>query len=658
MSFKIREINSNEDTIVLQNWMKMWNDVGIDSNNFVADCQTKTRDFVIHAKQKLGFKLFVAETPDGTIVGSLCCQLWAGPQPCASVSSKIGTVWAVYVEPEYRRQGIATNLMTQCIQHWQQLGCTKAVLIYASEEGKRVYQRLGFRPGCMLAIDLPVDETCNSTPSPALMQEDVAATYRIHRLQDDSHDLMLAANYRRSLQDASHGTKPESFLQANVINETLRFMEDARLRLNFTAFVARNDKGEVIASVCTQVWEGPLPCIVSEHILKFGCMWGLYVEKEGKRDSSAIVSDLVLASTAFLESIGCNKILTLCPSTKMYELLTSATPFHSSNTLVLDIPKGQPMPSTTMHPQQSLYVDGASQEMVDRLRQSHESFHSFSVLELSWLLIANHNQLQALGMNNDTKTSIVQVQKDFLLYQDPNDNWFTRNVARLGKGFDLEKLSTNPQVLATKFDKLAPNYDAWTLGNQSRIESWIVKMARQHKLLKDAHVLDMCCGTGLQGLTLRLCGFEGVLSGADVSPAMIEAAQHRGCYDYLSVANMNEGVQYPSLVADVIICVGAMELLDMEIALATFSRLLKHDGMLWISFQARQDGLTSTAHQNVQGIDKDTMERELKRHGIDIESIDFHSDAFYTPSPELNGKLLPVPYFYVCGRKKAAMFEP
>mmetsp|Transcript_6975 Transcript_6975/g.12780 ORF Transcript_6975/g.12780 Transcript_6975/m.12780 type:complete len:153 (+) Transcript_6975:425-883(+) len=122
---------------------------------------------------------------------------------------------------------------------------------------------------------------------------------------------------------------------------------------------------------------------------------------------------------------------------------------------------------------------------------------------------------------------------------------------------------------------------------------------------------------------------------------MIEAAQHRCCYDHLLVANVNQGIQQPRMMADLILCMGAaaIELLDIGDALATFSQLLKHGGMLWVTFQARQENLISTAHQIVQGLEIDAMKRELALYGFEIETIDFHPNASYTPSPDLDGAL-------------------
>lgn len=106
-------------------------------------------------------------------------------------------------------------------------------------------------------------------------------------------------------------------------------------------------------------------CIVDEDILKFASMWGLYVDHKVKTDTMMLVADLLVACVAFMKSIGCHKILTLCSSTKMCQLLTSACSFHSSNTLVLDML--QPTRNATDQAQSNHHIHGVTQEMVDNL---------------------------------------------------------------------------------------------------------------------------------------------------------------------------------------------------------------------------------------------------------------------------------------------------
>ena len=51
-----------------------------------------------------------------------------------------------------------------------------------------------------------------------------------------------------------------------------------------------------------------------------------------------------------------------------------------------------------------------------------------------------------------------------------------------------------------------------------------------------ARAVDLGCGTGLSGLAFRGCTRH--LSGVDLSPAMVEKAHEKGCYDKLTVADV------------------------------------------------------------------------------------------------------------------------
>jgi GNAT superfamily N-acetyltransferase len=57
-----------------------------------------------------------------------------------------GYINAVYVKPAYRRRGIASNLMELAVAWARERGCT-SVRLRASDEGRFLYKRLGFREG-------------------------------------------------------------------------------------------------------------------------------------------------------------------------------------------------------------------------------------------------------------------------------------------------------------------------------------------------------------------------------------------------------------------------------------------------------------------------------------------------------------------------------
>jgi len=260
----------------------------------------------------------------------------------------------------------------------------------------------------------------------------------------------------------------------------------------------------------------------------------------------------------------------------------------------------------------------------------------------------------------ELRAAVVAAQKEGATWIDPHDNWYTRNVARFGGGFDMKALTAQPGLLATKFDRLAGKYDEWTAGNGCTYYGWIARAARvapEGLRGAGASVLDVACGIGLPGHMLRLCGFAGRLSATDISAGMLEKARERRVYDELFVANANEGLDavHDSSV-DLVVCVGAMELLHHATVLLEFARVLRPGGKLWASFQwegavdaAGEPIPCPTEHQNVTGVTLQQLHAELEAAGFDATNatIEKSECAFYTPSPKQDGSVLPVPYIFV-----------
>jgi len=143
-------------------------------------------------------------------------------------------------------------------------------------------------------------------------------------------------------------------------------------------------------------------------------------------------------------------------------------------------------------------------------------------------------------------------------YIDPSSNWFTANVKRFGAGFDMKQLTSQPGLLASKFDKLSDKYDQWTVGNRCSYYHWLARASHAASAglrAPEATIVDVACGIGLPGHTLRLCGLQGRLVGTDISPGMLEQARGRRVYDELVLANANKGMPIESASADLVVCV-------------------------------------------------------------------------------------------------------
>ena len=58
-------------------------------------------------------------------------------------------------------------------------------------------------------------------------------------------------------------------------------------------------------------------------------------------------------------------------------------------------------------------------------------------------------------------------------------------------------------------------------------------------------VLDIGCGTGLVGVSLRKEGWSSELTGVDISQGMLDVAERKKVYERLICADLNETLQLP-----------------------------------------------------------------------------------------------------------------
>jgi ribosomal protein S18 acetylase RimI-like enzyme len=149
-----RQANPEEDSLIAEHFYRMWRDNEVPSDSIRGDWQERIVQFMSYARQELGYKAFVAEI-DGLVVGSVGCQLFAGlyPNILKDPYRKYGYIWGVYVESDFRGQGLAKRLTSMAIEYLISLACTQAIL-HASPTGKPIYAGLGFSETNEMKLDL------------------------------------------------------------------------------------------------------------------------------------------------------------------------------------------------------------------------------------------------------------------------------------------------------------------------------------------------------------------------------------------------------------------------------------------------------------------------------------------------------------------------
>ena len=88
------------------------------------------------------FIAVVAED-EGKAVSTAFMSIAERPPRPGSLSNRVGTIYSVYTDPEYRRRGIATKVLQLLLQEAKEINVA-TVDLSATEDGKPLYEKLGF----------------------------------------------------------------------------------------------------------------------------------------------------------------------------------------------------------------------------------------------------------------------------------------------------------------------------------------------------------------------------------------------------------------------------------------------------------------------------------------------------------------------------------
>ena len=88
---------------------------------------------------------------DGCCIGTAIAFYYLSVPSSRNHTGKNAYITSVFVEPDYRRRGIASEMLGRIVQKAQAYGCVN-IMLTATDMGKPLYEKLGFiqTPGAML----------------------------------------------------------------------------------------------------------------------------------------------------------------------------------------------------------------------------------------------------------------------------------------------------------------------------------------------------------------------------------------------------------------------------------------------------------------------------------------------------------------------------
>jgi len=82
---------------------------------------------------------------DGAIAAGLGLWLMDWPPHMIGPGAPRGNILNVYTQPQSRRRGLARQLMSAALA-WCSLRQVRAVILHSSDDGRRLYESMGFKP--------------------------------------------------------------------------------------------------------------------------------------------------------------------------------------------------------------------------------------------------------------------------------------------------------------------------------------------------------------------------------------------------------------------------------------------------------------------------------------------------------------------------------
>ena len=131
--------------VILHHRRCMFRDMGKGTADELDRMIEATRPWLKQALTDGSYRGWLAQAPNGQVVagGGVLISTW--PARPEDLNTRRALIINVYTEQEVRRQGLARRLMLLMIQWLKEQGFSSVVL-HASDEGRPLYESMGFLP--------------------------------------------------------------------------------------------------------------------------------------------------------------------------------------------------------------------------------------------------------------------------------------------------------------------------------------------------------------------------------------------------------------------------------------------------------------------------------------------------------------------------------
>jgi ribosomal protein S18 acetylase RimI-like enzyme len=148
----IRPATLDDIPEILRQRRAMYQDMDYTDTEKLAAMQSITADYLKSGLAEGSFRAWLASSGGQVVAGgAIVISPW--PAHPYDLECRRATILNVYTDPQYRRRGIARQLMQTMID-WCKCERFANVTLHASKDGRHLYESLGFRPSNEMKLKL------------------------------------------------------------------------------------------------------------------------------------------------------------------------------------------------------------------------------------------------------------------------------------------------------------------------------------------------------------------------------------------------------------------------------------------------------------------------------------------------------------------------
>jgi len=153
MEIRVREAGVEDLKHIVHHRRAMFEEMGHQDGSALDRMDELSREYFSEALRTGGYRAWLAEEPNGRVVGGGGIVIAAWPGYPGENRMERAWILNMYTEPEARRCGVARRLMEAMIE-WCRARGLGMVSLHASRAGRPLYETMGFQPTNEMSLEL------------------------------------------------------------------------------------------------------------------------------------------------------------------------------------------------------------------------------------------------------------------------------------------------------------------------------------------------------------------------------------------------------------------------------------------------------------------------------------------------------------------------